>query len=356
MQNQAIRWPEGTPIAGTPLLGRVRLFIDGVEVQPTTGVGVFSDFVAKVAGPIEVVRPTVTLEQGSKAYLDHKSGERLSEGWSENLQRQIGMFIAWAVGQGVTTLDAVTAQVMSRYRSYLRTELKVGDDAVRQKLSILSSWFAWALKPCGWIGGNPSEGLIEAVVRPDVIVYQPDEVLAILKAARVQGPRWEAVAALAGYGGLRREEAVTRLHWEDMDKESGTLRVRDQAGERTKTRRSRVLPLFDEIVAALDPLGWQKSGRVFEGWTDLRDVSRGVGKACAAAGVNKGGRDGLQYLRHTAASAWVKLGIPAVDAKRWLGHREDQMTFERHYCGHLLRALPIHWQGELLGRDHAPPI
>jgi integrase len=356
MQSQNILWPEGTPIAGTPLLRSVRLSVDGVSVQPTNGAQVFSDFIGKLAGPVQVARPSVTLEIGRKEYLEHKKGERLSEGWRENIERQIGKFIAWAADQGATTFEAVTAQITSRYRTYLRTELKVGDDSVKQKLSILSSWFAWAVKPCDWIAENPVEGLIEAVDRPDVIVYQPDEALAIMEAARERGAKWAAVTALALYGGLRREEAVTRLYWEDLDKAEGMIRVRDQAGQRTKTRRSRTVPLFDEILGPLDRLGWKDAGRIFEDWNDLRDVSRGVGNACEAAGVRKGERDGLQYLRHTAASCWVKLGVPAVDAKRWLGHREDQMTFERHYCGRLARALPVSWKGSLIGRTHVPPI
>jgi len=45
-----------------------------------------------------------------------------------------------------------------------------------------------------------------------------------------------------------------------------------------------------------------------------------------------------------------------VDAKRWLGHREDQMTFERHYCGRLAKALPICWKWKLIGRDHVPSV
>lgn len=356
MQSQTVVWPEGTPIAGTPLLRAVRLTIDGQPVPPVSGTQVFANFISSVAGPAEAVRPTVTLDQGRTEYLAHKSGERLSKGWAANVQRQTLKFIEWAGVQGVTAFDAATPQVLSRYRTYLRTELLVGDDSVHQKLSILSSWFSWAVKPCGWLAANPVEGLIEVVARPDVIVYQPEEALAILAAARAHGPRWEAVVALALYGGLRREEAVTRLHWEDLDKEAGTIRVRDQAGERTKSRRSRTVPLFDELRAPLDRLGWKDSGRMFEGWNELRAVSRGVGQACDAAGVHKGPRDGLQYLRHTAASGWVKLGIPAVDAKRWLGHKDDQMTFENHYCGRLSKALPMCWKSRLIGRDHIPSL
>ena len=143
--------------------------------------------------------------------------------------------------------------------------------------------------------------------------------------------RDRAILVLLARLGLRAGE-IAALDLDDLDWRAGQLRLR--AG---KSRRERVLPLAQEVGAALAE--YLQHGRpscsgrrVFLAFTDpVRDfhpaaVTRLVQRNLKRAGIPLGRLTGAHMLRHTAASRMVNGGASFKDVADVLGHRSLQTT------------------------------
>ena len=152
------------------------------------------------------------------------------------------------------------------------------------------------------------------------------------------------------YAGLRRGEIVN-LRWDDVDLESGVLRIRNYAsGEerhRTKNEEDRIVPLRPRLAAILRKVQGAHLAR--GGLPELVLPTNRQGTAITSfqgAWRRLLKRCGLRYrqiqcLRHTCASHMVMAGVPLISVARFLGHKSTKMT-ERY--AHL---APEHMTGEL---------
>jgi hypothetical protein len=108
------------------------------------------------------VLPEVNPEKALEEYVAHRHGDGAGTEWLKNVRRQIGFFIQWS---GIKSLKEITADHLSRYKAFLRTEEKVGsrvvrrksgDWAVRQKVAIIKSWLEFAyMSPAEIVGHFP---------------------------------------------------------------------------------------------------------------------------------------------------------------------------------------------------------
>ncbi|TAJ12297.1 MAG: site-specific integrase [Planctomycetota bacterium] len=140
----------------------------------------------------------------------------------------------------------------------------------------------------------------------------------------------------------------TRLiAWSAVDFERRTIVLR---AETTKSRKQRVIPLNDELIAmlrALQALQARALGRVPRAedlvfltaharpWCEpSNNIRRIFDRVLRRAGIRRVDPDGtsvdLHALRGTAATRWARRGVPISIAQRMLGH-SDVRTTAAHY-------------------------
>ncbi|HTX80842.1 MAG TPA: site-specific integrase [Streptosporangiaceae bacterium] len=160
---------------------------------------------------------------------------------------------------------------------------------------------------------------------------------------------YAAFVVLIFYG-LRRGESLG-LRWEDIDFDTGTIRIRQQVQRirghllvaPVKTRASqRGLPLLDVVRQALKvqaerqeayraDMGraWPDLGLVFTTRTgrpiEPRNLVRSFRRICDDSKIRI---IKVHHLRHTVGSLLKDLGVPARDAQTVLGHTRISTTLE----------------------------
>jgi integrase len=153
-----------------------------------------------------------------------------------------------------------------------------------------------------------------------------------------------AIYLTAALSGLRRSELLA-LHWEDVDFEQASIRVFEAYSARktgkTKSRKSRTVPMVDEVARALADL---KERGTYTAKDDLVFVSReGThldGSALRRrylATLDAAGLRRLRFhdLRHTFGSLAINVAS-IVQVQAWMGHADIQTTMR--YLHHKSRA------------------
>jgi integrase len=210
----------------------------------------------------------------------------------------------------------------------------------------------------GLVGRNVAK-LVDGprVVRPEVVPFTPDEARLFLKAARES--RLYALYAVAITVGLRQGEALG-LHWQDVDLDAGTLRVRttvQRIGREVlflppkSARSKRVVGLPPVCVEALRAHRrqqleqhmaagpeWQDLGLVFTSRVgtpvDARRQARDFETVCTRAGL---GHRRMHDLRHTCASLLLAQNVHPRIVMEVLGHSQISLTMNTY--SHVLPSL-----------------
>jgi integrase len=147
-----------------------------------------------------------------------------------------------------------------------------------------------------------------------------------------QTPLWRTLL----YTGARWGELVATT-WSDFDATQRTLRLRP---ETTKSRRQRIIPLVEAVVADLrrlrttrtttagDPIFIGPAGRPLPGnETRTRWRFRQILKRAGIPEVDELGRSVVIHsTRHTFASELGRAGVGLVQAQRLLGHSTPELT------------------------------
>jgi integrase len=187
----------------------------------------------------------------------------------------------------------------------------------------------------GTIKTNPCANVHTPRVKrnAEVVIYTAKQVQAIFDACRdYQDGEKRACAdcavpfAVLFYAGVRPVE-FTRLTWENINLETGFIRL---SGDITKTGKTRNIPITGTLRAWLETVpADQREGKIMP--TDWRDKSQRVKKEAGICG-----RKYQDAARHTYGSFTVALeGIDYVRATMGHGHTA---TFETHY--HNAMAIP----------------
>ena len=180
----------------------------------------------------------------------------------------------------------------------------------------------------GTIKTNPCKNVHQPRTKrnAEVVIYSPEQVQAILTAC-VDYPDGDkrqcadciAAFAILFFAGVRPVE-LTRLTWQNVNLESGFIRL---SGDITKTGRTRNIPITATLRAWLEtvPEGDREGKIVPEDW---RGKSQRVKRETSICG-----RKYQDAARHTYGSFTVALeGIDYVRATMGHGHTH---TFEAHY-------------------------
>lgn len=168
--------------------------------------------------------------------------------------------------------------------------------------------------------------------------YTPAEVAALLGWVAAHAPRWHALLCLVDDTG-RRVSEVCRLRGRDLDRDEGTVRVRQ------KGRRDLVLPVSPEVLALLPeraPSEWlfprrQRDGKTGPAHRDA--VRRVVRRAIRALEIPDGDRLDVHSLRRSFAADGSRAGLPNDVVRRLSGHETEAMLghYQRDAVGDDLR-------------------
>ncbi len=197
----------------------------------------------------------------------------------------------------------------------------------------------------------PGTGLVRTSKRPTPRILAPHEILALMEAARSLGPRAAlrphtvaTVIGLLASCGLRAGEAI-RLDIDHVDLlgDPPCLEI-----QRTKFRKSRLVPLHPTTAAALRTYAQQRRDLGYDGLCSAFFVSRGgrlnykalartFGQLARRLGLRGpvGRGVSLHNLRHSFAvarlAAWAQQGVVVRDRLPalavYLGHVSPQNTY-----------------------------
>ena len=283
----------------------------GMQVVPRQGGGGLAGFGAA--------------EQVTEAWLANR---RLSEHTRAAYRRDVAAWLAYCAERSVEPLRASFLEVNS-YARGLEAQ-KLAPATVARKLSGLSSWYDFLVKIRA-VEANPVGGADRPYVSRDhsaTVGLAPEEVDALLAAARAAGPRHRAVVTLLADLGLRVGELVG-LDVTDVGWERGHRTVRF-VGKGGRTRR-RVLTA--EAAAALDdyltirgagdgPLFVTSSGARI----DRHGVFRLIRRLAREAGVPAADQLSPHSLRHAFATTARSEGVALEDVQDAMGHADPRTT------------------------------
>ncbi len=246
---------------------------------------------------------------------------------------------------GALTLDRLRPTDVEALLLSLRRAGK-SPSTIRQVYTVLRAVLDAAVRD-RLVGRNVAAAVKRpGVERAEARFLSPAEVGRLLAAA--QPSRYHALLVLLSATALRRGEALA-LRWDDLDLQTGLLRVRGTlarcggtlAVTEPKTERSRrVVPLPASVVEVLRTHRrqqaqerlragtlWIERGFVFAtetgAPTDPRNAFRALSTAARSAGLSG---VGLHTLRHSAASTMLAAGVPLKTVSEVLGHSSIAVT------------------------------
>ena len=231
----------------------------------------------------------------------------------------------WRTNYGHVSLERLKPDVFVEARGQLakrtnkRGELVSGATCNRY-LATASAVCKWGWKELGWLPSNPVLSVSKLEEGAGIVRFlSDDERKRLLAACRKSGdPNITCAVTLALATGLRYGN-VRFLQWEDVDRDTWTLAVRE-----TKNGDARRVPVVGAAQKALqaqfdaDPTG---EGWVFKGAKDSAPadfngkVWRGVRDAAGLEGFR------FHDLRHTTASYLTQGGAGLAQVADALGHK-----------------------------------
>ncbi|MCU7722484.1 tyrosine-type recombinase/integrase [Actinoplanes sp. KI2] len=264
-------------------------------------------------------------EQVTEAWLANR---RLSEHTRAAYRRDVAAWLAYCAQRSVEPLQASFLEVNAYARGLEAQQLAPA--TVARKLSGLSSWYDFLVKVRA-VEANPVGGADRPYVSRDhsaTVGLAPQEVDALLAAARAAGPRHRAVVTLLADLGLRVGELVG-LDLTDVGWERGHRTVRFVA----KGGRSRRRVLTAEAAAALDDylaVRGAGDGPLFVTSTgariDRHGVFRLIRRLAREAGIPAAEQLSPHSLRHAFATTARSEGVPLEDVQDAMGHADPRTT------------------------------
>lgn len=298
----------------------------------------------------------LSLDEGWELYRKHVSRPRVTGGAKPKsvtrYKAVLEKFIVYARGEGVTTWNEVTTELLQAYAGWMEVE----GYAYRTEyleLTTLKQAVNW-LKETGHL---PSTITVElSLNKPegtDAYCWTPNEVKGIVAHCRkTEGLDWLAnVLTTLASTGLRISE-LAALRWSDVDLTGNVIKLTDESmraprrskriRRQTKNSRSRSFPISVELRAVLDLVKPSSDGVIFHGPRGgvlkpdtvrnilIREVLTPLSEKFPSPPGDVGFKDGrLHSFRHYFCSTCANSGVPEAVVMKWLGHRDSQMV--RHY-------------------------
>lgn len=283
------------------------------------------------------------------AFLEHRCRRRLAPGTIELSRTTLRRFVGFCRGRGITTPQAVTAELVDTFVVDLRTRRQSGGWARGRRLSprtvamIVSHvclLFGFLVRE-GHLLADPTSQLATKPAGPRleleraVTLAELDAMIAVCDPATALGVRDRAMLELLFGTGLRRAEMVA-LDLYDLDLRAGTVFVRSGKGG-----ASRLVPVAGQARRALRRyldrgrpalITSRTNNALFLGVRGQRigggRVHQIVGECAHRAGLARriGRRIGPHGFRHGFALALLRGGAGIHAVQRLLGHARVDTT------------------------------
>lgn len=263
----------------------------------------------------EIDAEPVSTKAFREVATEYLAQRRLRSDDTRSMKSQVRVLTA---AFGDLPVQDVTSRAIERWMA-TRLDQGVSRATLNRNRAALSVIFEWAIRE----GDHPGPNPIRAI-RPFREGIGRTRYLSAEEAARLlmaSPPHLKVVLMLALHTGGRLGELL-RLTWADVDLEAGVVTFRR---ETTKARRTRHVPLSDELRAFLS----SRCGRSDEpvcsyNGRPLRYVSTSFQRARRKAGL---GPDVVFHsTRHAAASFFVQRGGSIYDLQNILGHSCIRLT------------------------------
>lgn len=279
--------------------------------------------------PAPDVGPTkLTLREFLRQYESQRAGDVCSL-TRRNLEQTRKKLLAYFGPE--KTLVSVAPTEMARFRCWLSQVGGLAPNTVRTHCRKAKHFFAAAVEQ-GFLKENPCHLLRDLVEQRN---EERERFMTAGESRRVwaacPNAEWRLIFALARFGGLRSSE-ILRAQWADVRPEQQFLFVRGSKGRYGSGPRGREIPLFPEIVAAIEGLRAERpvaSGRIVESYSDSSAMGVLMGRIIRQAGLADWVRP-FQNLRSTRSTELIRNGTPIHNYTRWLGH-SIQVAL-RHYA------------------------
>jgi integrase len=214
-----------------------------------------------------------------------------------------------------------------------RTDL--AENTVRRRTGLAKQIFNFAIR-LKWIEENPFVGLV-CTVNPNeakMVFVLRESIQAAIDMA--PDARWRAIIALGRFGGLRIPSEIARLTWQDVDFETGRMRIHASKTEHLKGKGIRFCPIFPELKPYLEDLRNLAQPGLETPLTEcvIEDAGSSANlrtqflKIIKKAGLNPWPRI-FQNLRASRETELLSK-YPAKDACTWIGNSEAVAM--RHYA------------------------
>ena len=249
-------------------------------------------------------------------------------------------FIRWCQERSVTRPSEVDRSLVERFQQSLFHHRKKNGEPLTTRsqsflLRPLRHWFSWLVKRGHLLYSPASEMELPKVVRrlPKAILSaaEAETVLAVPDVNTPIGLRDRAILETFYSTGIRRME-LTRLMLQDVDRERGTLMIREGKG-----RKDRIIPIGERALAWItayrdqarpELAGLQDDGTLF--LNALGNPLKPFHLTCLAREyvVKSGiGKEGACHLfRHTMATLMLENGADTRYIQAMLGHASLETT------------------------------
>jgi integrase len=291
--------------------------------------------VASRATPL--LEDAIDIAEAGRRYLTNREMLGLKPGTLADYESHLRCHLIPFFGE--RPLDEIDVDLIEGFIAAKRQEGKA-IKSIRNFLGLLHAIFALAMRR-GWCAANP----VAAVDKPrnphnpDIRYLNGEELEQLLRATPDDelGRLERALYLTAAMTGLRRGELLA-LRWQDVDWESGVVRVRrtfsrGQFGTPKSRRSSRAVPLAARLIAALQE--HQQRSR-FQDDVDLVFAHPQIGQVLDPSRVRKrfqaaARRAGLRPvrfhdLRHTFGTRMAASGAPLRAIQEWMGHSDQRTT------------------------------
>ncbi len=308
-----------------------------------------------------------------EALTDYLQRKEITES-TRRTHAEVGSVIIRTVGDFPLSswgLTEVKDFVAKRRREAKRGGGCVSDETIRRNLAVLSAVYRWTLDQelDPQVTRNPlldyDRGKLRKAETKDrqLMPNQLEQALNILAESKADPQYPRILITLVGTG-LRSSELVN-LRWSEVNFVNRELVIGTQLGKRTKTARSRVVPLVDRVCQALlEQREWSegqknfdKNGYVFKfrskrrDHTALQPLRRLIKRKTGWSHYRN------HDLRHTFTSWALQSDISELAIKKFLGHSTLQTTARYAHLASQsqkreMRKLVTSQFGTVLGTGH----
>ena len=265
-----------------------------------------------------------TLRELVDRYLEHCAAT-MAPRWAHNKRLLLEEYLLPFLGESTPIKQITAARIEAYQRERLQTvkPRTVNIETHHVLLAMLRKGAEWGMIPETAI--PKVKKLREEEGR--LCFLSVEEIAQIRETAAQLSPAVETFVMLGLFAGLRAGEALA-LRWQDVNFDQRFITIAPRHDWTTKTRRTRVVPLNDELFTYLKRRRESnpETERVIE--VSYEGMKKRFQRLVKLAGLPTAGEEKVtaHALRHTFASHLVMAGTPLYTVAALLGHGNTETT------------------------------